>query len=143
MATLDDETKAKYCDIYRSFYAKWTKGTWDIPTIKEEGRKYLADNVVITNADLPKTEGLDAWIASMDMWDNTLALVHDIQHIWCTDDGWVHAIISMSYTGYNADKSKIVAVTSPGMMRSHINEEGKIDVSESYWDTSLLLPKLA
>jgi hypothetical protein len=143
MATLDDETKAKYCDIYSSSTAKWTKGTFDIPTIKEECRKYLADNVVTKNADLPKTEGLEALLASIDMWGNTLALIYDVQHIWCTDDGWVHAIYSMSYTGYNADKSKIVAVTSPAMDRVHINEQGKIDLHESYWDTSVLLPKLA
>jgi limonene-1,2-epoxide hydrolase len=143
MTTLDDETKAKYCDNYRSFMAKWTKGTFDIPTIKEEVRKYMADNVVIKNADLPKIEGLDAWIASMDMWDNTLALVHDIQHIWCTDDGWVNAIIIMSYTDFNVGKAKIVAITTPGMNRAHINEESKIDLYESYWDTSALLPKLA
>jgi hypothetical protein len=143
MAALDDQTKAKYCDIYRSFMEKWTKGAFDIPTVKEEGRKYLADNCVQTNGDLPKVEGLEAWIASMDMWGNTLALIHDIQHIWCTDDGWVNAIVSMSYTGYNADKSKIVAVTTPGMNRAHINEEGKIDIYESYWDTSVLFPKLA
>jgi hypothetical protein len=79
----------------------------------------------------------------MDQWDNTLALIHGIQHIWCTDDGWVNVILSMSYTGYNADKLKIVAVTTPAMNRVHINEERKIDIYESYWDTSVLLPKLA
>jgi hypothetical protein len=143
MATLDDETKAKYCDIYHSVTAKWTKGPFDIPGAKEDGRKYFADNIVQTNGDLPKTEGLEACLASMDAWGNTLALIHDIQHIWCTDDGWVNVIISMSYTGYNADKSKIVAVTSPAFNHVHINEEGKIDIFTSYWDTSVLLPKLA
>jgi hypothetical protein len=143
MATLDDETKAKYCDIYRSFTAPWTTGAFDAPTVKEVARKYLADNVVQTNADLPKTEGLEAWIATVDGWGNTLALIHDIQHIWCTDDGWVNVIYSTSYTGYNADKSKIVAVTTPAMSRAHINGEGKIDIYESYWDTSVILPKLA
>jgi hypothetical protein len=143
MATLDDETKAKYCELYRSFTANWTKGPFDIPTIKEDFRKYLADNVVLTNADLPKFEGLEAVVASMDMWGNTLANIQDIQHIWCTDDGWVNLIISMSYTGYNTDKSKIVAITTPAFNRAHINEEGKIDMFTSYWDTSILLPKLA
>jgi hypothetical protein len=29
------------------------------------------------------------------------------------------------------------------MSRAHINGEGKIDIYESYWDTSVILPKLA
>jgi hypothetical protein len=143
MATLDDETKAKYCEIYRSFTTDRKDGAFDMSTAKELGRNYMADNIVTTNGGLPKIEGLEAWNASMDQWANTLAMVHDIQHIWCTDDGWVTVIVSLYFTCYNADKSKIVAVTTPGMNRVHINEEGKIDIFESHWDTSLLLQKLA
>jgi hypothetical protein len=69
-------------------------------------------------------------------------MVHVIEAIWCTDDGWVNVIMNAASTAYNADKSKIVAALQPGMDRVHINGEGKIDQIYFYWDTSKIMPQL-
>jgi hypothetical protein len=140
--TLDAATKEKYCSLYKESTKSWTSGAVDFNNLPDIVTSTLADNVVQCNADLPRLEGKEAVIASFANWTSTLSLIHDIQAIWCTDDGWVNVIITMAYTGYNADKSKIVASVQPAFTRVHFDAQGKIDESHSYWDTSKLMPQL-
>jgi hypothetical protein len=141
--TLDDATKEKYCDIYRAFTKSWTNGPPDWDKTAEVSAALLTDDFVFSNASLPKIEGKEAFMASLAGWANIISMMHGIQAIWCTDDGWVHVIYNLAMTSYNADKSKIVSKMEPGMSRIHINEEGKIDTMESYWDTSKFLTHMA
>jgi hypothetical protein len=87
-------------------------------------------------------EGKVAFIAGAADWASFVSMVHVIEAIWCTDDGWVNVIMNAASTAYNADKSKIVASLEPGMIRAHINGEGKIDQVDFYWDTSKLMPQV-
>jgi hypothetical protein len=142
--TLDDATKEKYCDIYRDFAKSWTTGAvpdWDKAV--EECARFVTDDIVwIHPPPLPKVEGKKAFLAMGADWTSFLAIVHDIQGIWCTDDGWVNVFYNLAWTAYNADKSKIVAGLEPGMGRVHINDEGKIDQIYYYWDTSKIMPQV-
>jgi hypothetical protein len=54
----------------------------------------------------------------------------------------VNAVTTVSSTGYNADKSKIVAALFPGFNRAHFDAEGKIDKLYSYYDTSKVMPQM-
>jgi hypothetical protein len=140
----DDATKEKYCNIYRGFTKSWTSGAvpdWDKATA--ESARFVADDIVINHpALIPKVEGKAAFIAAGADWASFLAIDHVIQAIWVTDDGWVNVIVTAASTAYNADKSKIVAALEPGMVRVHINDEGKIDLVYYYWDTSKLTPQV-
>jgi hypothetical protein len=142
--TLDDATKEKYCDIYRGFTKSWTSGAvpdWDKAAL--ESSHFVAADIVWNNPPpLPKVEGKKAFIAMGGDWASFLSIVHVIQAIWCTDDSWVNVILHAASTGYNADKSKIVAALEPGMCRVHINGEGKIDKVHMYWDTSKIMPQV-
>jgi ketosteroid isomerase-like protein len=142
--TLDDAIKEKYCNIYRGFTKSFSSGAIpDWHKAGEEAARYVADDVVwIHPAPLPKMEGKKAIIAMGTDFASVLTIVHGIQAIWCTDDGWVHVILNEAWTAYNADKSKIVAGLEPRMGRVHINDEGKIDQIYYYWDTTKVLPKL-
>jgi hypothetical protein len=140
--TLDAATKEKYCSRYKEFAKSWTSGAVDFDKVPDIVAPYLADNAVQNNADFPPIEGKEAILASFADWKSTLSLIYDIQAIWCTDDGWVNVIYNMSFTTYNADKSKIVAFLQPGVNRAHFNAEGKIDKMDSYWDTSKVMPQM-
>jgi hypothetical protein len=109
----------------------------------EEAAHFVADDFVwIHPAPVPKVEGKNALLALGADWSNILTIIHGIQAIWCTDDGWVNVILNEAWTAYNADKSKIVSGLEPRMGRVHINDENKIDQVYFYWDTSKVMPKL-
>jgi hypothetical protein len=139
--TLDAATKEKYCSLYKEFAKLWTSGAVNSDKVPDIVAPYWADNAVSYNADLPPIAGKEAILDSYADWRNVLSLIHDIQAIWCTDDGYVNVIINMPFTSYNADKSKIVASLQPGLTRAHFNTEDKIDKVYSYWDTSKVMPQ--
>jgi hypothetical protein len=144
MTTLDDATKEKYCNVYRDFTKSFTSGgipDWD-EAVKEAARFVADDFLQINPPPLPKVEGKEALLAAGPDWASFLSIVHVIQAIWCTDDGWVNVIFSAASTAYNADKSKIVASLQPGMSRVHINGMGKIDHWDFYWDTTKIMPQV-
>jgi hypothetical protein len=144
MTTLDDATKEKYCNIYRGFTKPFSSGAIpDWNKAAEEAARFVSDDIVwVKPHPLPTVEGKRAFIAMGTDWSSFLSVLYVIQGIWCTDDGWVTAIVNAASTAYNADKSKIVAALQPGMMRVHINSEGKIDHVDNYWDISKTRPKI-
>ena len=141
---LDEATKAKYCQIYKDFTKPWTSGSVDdfVAVAKAALEPVLADDFKILNGEpvIQTIQGKAAYIESFSAWVNIVSLIHDVNNIWCTDDGWVHVIGKGSMASKKAsDTSKIGSASFEYYNKVHINGEGKVDEWVSIWDSKRIM----
>lgn len=142
MTSINQETKAKYLQMYHDFTFWADGGDFRFPTT-EYIMQNVAENVCIVNSSFPRVESRQAYIDRMPMWRSMISVKHHVLDEYVSEDGWVHVFFASTATFWNSDRSKVCTTFNPAVFtRMRIDDEDKIAEVHSYWDGTDFMTKL-